>query len=139
MTLCARCLAEMNGPTYPPEVDAERNVFQIDGEARRLRLMALDLLGVLWARRGVRVSRNTAIRLVWGARPPDDALHSLRNLVYELRKVIAGSSYTIETVHGRDDDGGGFRLECHYQRRQSGALAAPDIGVRCGVKAAPRA
>jgi DNA-binding response OmpR family regulator len=110
MTLCVRCQAELEEPfAYPPEIDVERHVVRSTGA--HIRPVQMDILGILWKRRGTVVSQETLLRLVWGQNPPSaDAV--VREHIRVLRKALKGSPYAIVTRYPRwYEKNGGWMIE----------------------------
>lgn len=111
MALCERCRAELESPlAYPPEIDADLRVVRATGA--HIYPTTMDILGILWQRRGRTVSEDTLLRLVWGQNPPTAAA-GVRTHIWQLRKVLKDTPYTIMTRHPRHNEGntGGWRLE----------------------------
>jgi DNA-binding response OmpR family regulator len=100
MLLCSRCQAAIHLATdYPPEVDPDLRLIRIPALDKRIDMVTLDVLGVLWQRRGNPVSNDTLIRLVWGAgEPPCDS--AVRVHVLKLRRLLDGLPYSISNVYG---------------------------------------
>jgi DNA-binding response OmpR family regulator len=99
--LCERCRAEIrSGYSYPPGVDPDVGTLTVNGEVRHLSLTCMDLLRVLWTRRGSLVHRESLIRLMWGS-----ALHlaspetNLREVIRRVRIKTAGAPFSIVTDH----------------------------------------
>jgi DNA-binding response OmpR family regulator len=98
MALCERCLAVMHQPLdWPPEVDPDYRVIRFPALDKPIDMISLDILGVLWQRRGRPVTSETLNRLVWGANPTSDP--AVRVYVSKLRRKLDGL-YSISNAYG---------------------------------------
>jgi DNA-binding response OmpR family regulator len=98
--LCARCQAAIRLPTdYPPEVDPDLRVVRVPARERRIDMVTLDVLGVLWQRRGRPVSMDTLNHLVWGAGLPASD-QTVRAQITKLRQKLSGLPYSISNIYG---------------------------------------
>ena len=87
------------GASWGRRIDAARHEVTIAGKAVTLRTKEFDLLLALAEHRGLVLTREQLLNLVWGY----DYLGQTRTIdvhVAHLRKVLAGSRVSIETVTG---------------------------------------
>jgi two-component system alkaline phosphatase synthesis response regulator PhoP len=81
-------------------IDRERYAVRVGEQAARLTYLEFELLAALAGQAGRVVPREELFTTLWG-RPPADDIHRLAVHVSRLRKKIAGSRWTIQTVKKR--------------------------------------
>jgi DNA-binding response OmpR family regulator len=105
--LCERCKEGLKHPAINEAVfDRERQAVIVGHERRMIAGVKWQILGLLWAHRGMTVSHERVHQRIWGhlLNPPDD--NNLKVHVYWLRQALKGTPYGIATVRGE-----GYRLE----------------------------
>ncbi len=67
---------------------------------RRLDMVEVDILGVLWRHQGTPVTSDSLIRLVWGAAADLPSRNTIAVHITKLRHKLSGMPYSISNVFG---------------------------------------